>query len=265
MVIRRACLALILSLFLPLSLLPAAEKTPWNGTITTTKTHISAIKSSRDLDQLRELVEVLEYRILKRRAQYKGSADPERQRIQSDIYALEQDLREVRIAIGGSFTLNKTTFYMRDYPMSQAAFLTGSTAIIRADLDGGKLVAKWGEGLLRGRDRWGRFDGALPLKQVETLAPKQQAGDPWAGKETLRVEVTVKDVMWTVDYVPSLPNPWAGLVTTDIDQATYPYQFARVPGLPVRCVSKDGRGGQLVIAVTGIDTEPLEDEVFTNP
>ena len=55
------------------------------------------------------------------RAQYKRSADPERQRIQNDIYALEQDLREVRIAIGGSFTLNETTFYLRDYPMSQAA------------------------------------------------------------------------------------------------------------------------------------------------
>ncbi len=98
----------------------------WNGTIEVTETHVSPVKSTRDLSQLRDLVEELEFRILKRRAHYKRSRDPERRRIQNDIYALEEDLRAVRIAIGGSQQLNKTIFYLQNYPLDSAVFFTVS-------------------------------------------------------------------------------------------------------------------------------------------
>jgi hypothetical protein len=68
-----------------------------------------------------------------------------------------------------------------------------------------------------------------------------------------------------VDYVASLPNPWAGIVTTDVDSNTYPYQLARVPGLPVRASYRSRDGGQVVIAVTGIDAGPVKDGMFQNP
>lgn len=254
----------LLFLMMFVSSLYGEETTLWNGTIEVTETHVSPVKSARDLDQLRDLVEELEFRILKRRAQYKQSHEPERRRIQSDIYALEEDLRSVRIAIGGSQKLNKTVFYLYNYPVNAGDF-TQAKSMIRADLDGGRLVAKWQEGLLRGRDRWGRFDGALPLVQVELHAPTKEAGEVWAGEPTKLMELTINDTVWRIEYVPTLPNPWAGLVTTDVDKDTYPYQFARIPGLPVRCTRKERGGGEIIIAVTGVDSQPLADDIFTNP
>ncbi len=126
-------------------------------------------------------------------------------------------------------------------------------------------MAKWQEGLLRGRDRWGRFDGALPLKQVEMLGVGKEIGEVWAGKQTQLIELTINDMEWRIEYVPNLPNPWTGLITTDVDKNSYPYQFARIPGLPVRSTRKGPAGGEIVIAVTGVDSDPLPDATFINP
>ena len=244
--------------------LTGLESATWSGAIEVTETLMRPVPSKRDLQQLNDLMTVLEGRIVIRRAQHKQSQDPERRRIEDDIYALEQDLREIQEAVGGAHQLSRTRFVLLNCPVVGTDYERLQTRA-RADLGGGVLIANWSERLMRGRDRWGNFDGALPLKEVEVFQPEPQDGELWAGKPTLLMQVVSVEGEWQVEYIPEIPNPWAPLVTTDLALDSYPVQFARVPGLPVRCWRNISSGGQVVIAVTGIDASQPDEALFANP
>lgn len=257
---------IVLCALLPMLLASEGESNAlWSGSIDVEEFIFRPTPSEGDEALLNDLAAVLAERIAQRQEQRDAALEPERRLIEQDIIALEADRRQIQQALGGRQELSRTRFVLRDAPLAVAADRGQAGTLARADVGGGVLVANWAEGLLRGRDRWQRFEGALPLSSVAPLPLSEEAGPEWAAQATRRIQLESADGVWEVDYVPGLPNPWAHLVTTDLDAESYPVQFARIPGLPVRCHRPLRGGGSLRIEVVAIDVYRPADELFANP
>ncbi|TVR43790.1 MAG: hypothetical protein EA402_08760 [Planctomycetota bacterium] len=243
---------------------PGAEH--WSGEVIIVELFERPRPNQQDGEQLEDLLDILADRLLLRQQQRDLAADPERRVIERDILALEQDQREVQELLAGQHELSRTRFLLSRAPLGadRSAATLGTRA--RADIDGAVLVAHWSEGLLRGRDRWGRFEGALPLVVIRPRSIPDATGENWHEAPTRRLRLRDGEMLWEIDFRPDLPNPWAAIITNDLDERSHPVLFASVPGLPVRVRRELGQSSQLIFLVVGLsEVEAFEEGTFANP